>query len=177
MFGILFGVGLGAALLYAFCYINIPHNKKSLLLALAVIGVVVMAVQLTAVEGMKYLWGRVRFRDLAAAGDYSAFTPWYHINGINGSKSFPSGHAAGAGMIFLAMLLPCASQKRSRYAVMYFAVPFAYTAAVAYTRLVMGAHYLSDVTAGALISFTLAVAAVKLFESRILPSITDKNRQ
>ena len=55
------------------------------------------------VQVVKYLWGRVRFRELDAV--YSQFTPWYLPQGITGFDSFPSGHAA-MGWMLLAVLYP-----------------------------------------------------------------------
>lgn len=94
IFSLVFGFGFGLVLIFLFRLIKIPERIKKPLAALAIAGIAVMAVQLSLVEAMKYLWGRVRFRDLLAAGSYDAFTPWYIINGINGNKSFPSGHTA-----------------------------------------------------------------------------------
>ncbi|MCD7796951.1 MAG: phosphatase PAP2 family protein [Clostridiales bacterium] len=125
-----------------------------------------MAIQLLTIEGLKYLWGRVRFRDLLAAGSYDEFTPWYQINGINGNKSFPSGHTAGAGMSYLLMFMPYLSKNKNKSCAVCFLMALIYTSAVAYTRLVMGAHYLSDVTAGGLISFTIVIIAVAIFDKR-----------
>lgn len=163
-FSLLWGIGFGLVALLVGALIKIPDQWKAPLRTLAVLGIAVMALQLLAIEGLKYLWGRVRFRDLLAAGSYDAFTPWYHPNGINGNKSFPSGHTAGAGMSYLLMLLPCVSEKWRKKAGLCFAAPCVYTAVVAFTRLVMGAHYLSDVTAGGVISFTIVLAAVWYYE-------------
>ena len=127
-----------------------------------------MFVQITAVEGMKYLWGRVRFRDLLAAGSYDAFTPWYKINGINGNKSFPSGHTAGAGMSYLMMAFPYLSKKWKNKKTLCFVIPLVYTSVVAFTRLVMGAHYLSDVAMGGIVSFTVVIIAFTLYEKKFL---------
>lgn len=104
LFSILWGVGFGIVALLIGSLI--PRELMQKLRAAAWIGVVVMTAQLLCIEGLKYLWGRVRFRDLLAAGNYDAFTSWLHPNGINGNKSFPSGHTAGAGMSYLMMLLP-----------------------------------------------------------------------
>lgn len=165
-FGLIYGLGFGLTLLFIGKYVKLPKRMADTLKALAVVGVAVMAVQLITVEGMKYLWGRVRFRDLLAAGSYDAFTPWYHLNGINGNKSFPSGHTAGAGMSFLLMLLPYASKKLDKKKPLCFFIPMVYTCIVAFTRLVMGAHYLSDVTMGAIISFTIVLVAMAVFERK-----------
>lgn len=163
-FSIVWGIGFGLVTLITGKYIKIPEKAKNPLKALAIAGIAVMAVQLLAVEGLKYLWGRVRFRDLIAEGSYDAFTPWYKINGINSNKSFPSGHTAGAGMSYLLMLLPCVFSGFKSKKNLCFWVPFVYTSVVAFTRLVMGAHYLSDVAAGGLISFTIVIITMKIFE-------------
>ncbi|MGN0521810.1 MAG: phosphatase PAP2 family protein [Eubacterium sp.] len=164
LFSIIWGIGFGLTVLFTGSFITIKPENKKVLRILAVIGIAVMAVQLLSVEGLKYLWGRVRFRDLIAEGSYDKFTPWYVINGINGNKSFPSGHTAGAGMSYLMMLLPLAFDKLKDKKAACFAIPFIYTSVVAVTRLMMGAHYLSDVTAGGIISFSLVLIAIKIYE-------------
>lgn len=167
LFSIIWGIGFGLTALFVGSFISIPEKMKKPLFTLAVAGIAVMAAQLLTVEGMKYLWGRVRFRDLIAQGSYDAFTPWYKINGINGNKSFPSGHTAGAGMSFLIMLLPFISEKLKNKTSLCFAVPFIYTSVVAVTRLMMGAHYLSDVAMGGIISFTFVLISISLYEKTV----------
>lgn len=164
MFSLLWGFGFGTGLLYGIHFINVPDRLKKPLFTAAIIGVCVMAVQLLTVDVMKNLWGRIRFRDLTAADGYSGFTPWFVINGKTGSKSFPSGHAAGAGMSYLMMLLPFVDEKRAKYKAAYFWVPFVYTSAVALTRLIMGAHYLSDVAVGGTVAFTCVLAGIGVYK-------------
>lgn len=166
LFSIVFGLGFGLAVLYAGKFIVIPENKKKILYALAVAGIIVMAVQLISVGVLKSLWGRVRFRDLLKSGSNEAFTPWYKINGINGNKSFPSGHTAGAAMSFLMMLFPFISEKYEKHSSLMFVIPFIYTMNVAVTRLIMGAHYLSDVAAGGIIGFTTVVIAIAVLDRK-----------
>ena len=55
------------------------------------------------IQGIKYFWGRVRFRELDAA--FSQFTPWYLPQGITGFDSFPSGHAAMGWMLLPLLIL------------------------------------------------------------------------
>lgn len=167
-FSIVWGVGFGITVLIAGSFIKIPERLKKPILITAVLGIAVMTAQLLAVEGMKAMWGRVRFRDLLAQGSYDEFTPWYCINGVNGNKSFPSGHTAGAGMSFLMMLFPFAFDKFKDKSRLCFAVPFIYTSVVAVTRLIMGAHYLSDVAMGGIISFTAVIIAVQIY-CKVLP--------
>ena len=165
LFSIIYGLGFGIVCLILGQLINVPDKYRELIRKAAILGIIVMFLQLAVVEGLKYLWGRVRFRDLIAAGSYDAFTPWYKINGINGNKSFPSGHTAGAGMSYLIMLLPYISDKWKNRTQICFWTAFIYTSVVAFTRLVMGAHYLSDVTAGGIISFTIVIISIKIFEN------------
>jgi membrane-associated phospholipid phosphatase len=167
VFGLLFGLGIGIIALIIGQYIHIGGDMKKLMLTLAVTGIIVMFVQLGVIEIVKYLWGRVRFRDLLKQNSYDAFTPWYHPNGINGNKSFPSGHTAGAAMSYLMMLLSYASEKWKKYYPVCFILPFVYTATVAFTRLVMGAHYLSDVTMGGAIGFTTVIVSMYILEKKI----------
>lgn len=167
IFSIIYGIGFGIICLTIGNFINIPKEYKNTLRIFAIIGIIVMFAQLAVIEGMKYLWGRVRFRDLLSDGSFDAFTPWYHINGINGNKSFPSGHTAGAGMSYLMMLFPYASKKWNKKSQLCFWIPCVYTSIVAFTRLVMGAHYLSDVVMGGIVSFTIVLIAVKIYETKI----------
>lgn len=164
----LYGLGIGVICLVVGYFIKIPEDKRDIIRKTAIVGIIALLVQVVAIEGVKYLWGRVRFRDLLKAGSYDAFTSWLHPNGINGNKSFPSGHTAGAGMSYLMMFLPYISDKLKKHPTVCFIVPFVYTSIVAYTRLVMGAHYLSDVAMGGAISFTIVIVAMKIFEKRII---------
>lgn len=168
LFSIIYGVGFGIAALIIGSFIKIPEKYRDVLRKTAIIGIIVMFAQIALIEGMKYLWGRVRFRDLLKAGSFDAFTPWYHLNGINGNKSFPSGHTAGAGMSYLMMLLPYMSEKWKKRAQLCFWLPFVYTSIVAFTRLVMGAHYLSDVTMGGIVSFSMVLIAMKVYETKLI---------
>ena len=166
VFSLVWGIGFGVTLLIVGSVVKIPKRLKKPLLILAIAGLAAMAAQIFFIEGMKHLWGRVRFRDLLAAGSNDAFTPWYVINGLNGNKSFPSGHTAGAGMSYLLMLLPFVFKKWENKKQLCFWVPFVYTSVVAFTRLVMGAHYLSDVTVGGTVSFTVIIITMAILEKK-----------
>ncbi len=165
-FGVIFGIGIGLTALYLGKFIHISEEMKKPLLILSFAGVIVMFVQLGSIEIIKMLWGRVRFRDLLKMPNYDGFTQWYHPNGYNGNRSFPSGHTAGAAMSYLMMLLPFAYEKWEKKKIICFALPLVYTSIVAYTRLVMGAHYLSDVAMGGAIGFTTVIIAVAVLDKK-----------
>jgi membrane-associated phospholipid phosphatase len=93
------------------------------------------------VQIIKTLWGRVRFRDLDAL--QANFTPWYLPQGITGHRSFPSGHAA-MGWLLLPLLLLALDRGR-RVQVATGALVVAWGVLVAASRVVVGAHYASDV--------------------------------
>ena len=96
------------------------------------------------IQGVKYFWGRVRFRDLDAA--FSQFTPWYLLQGITGSDSFPSGHAA-MGWMLLALLI-LLSNKNEWVKNLAFVLIFIWAVVLALSRVVIGAHFASDVLFG-----------------------------
>ena len=107
------------------------------------------------IQGVKYFWGRVRFRELDAA--FSQFTPWYLPQGITGFDSFPSGHAA-MGWMLLALLILLANKKQwIKYSV--FILIFLWGVTLALSRVVVGAHYASDVLYG---SFFIIIAYLLL---------------
>lgn len=160
---VLFGAGTALVLLLALHFITVPDRLRRPLLCMAVIGLGVAAAETGLIHLLKLLWGRTRFRDLDSA--YSQFTAWYHPNGDTGDHSFPSGHTGSAGMSYLLMLLPYVSDFWRKHRHLAFWLAFCYTSTVAATRLVMGAHYLSDVTVGGVIAFSCVLIGIKIYET------------
>ncbi|MFT8939727.1 phosphatase PAP2 family protein, partial [Leuconostoc falkenbergense] len=72
------------------------------LITAALVGIAVVFIAQTTIGEMKSLWGRFRPYEMTtvAGNTMSEFTPWYHLNGINGHNSFPSGHTM-SGWLFL----------------------------------------------------------------------------
>lgn len=139
--------------------------KKLVVFAIFILVVLAMAQILTTV--MKLLWGRMRFRNMNA--NYDGFTPWYILNlkpdaarealiaagspkVDDAFKSFPSGHTSAAGTSFVVIMLPEMFEKLKKYKVWFYVVPAVYTALVAFSRLIVLAHFLSDVLFGYLIA-------------------------
>ena len=171
IFGALFGLGIGIIIIIACPYIKIPNCAKQALLVFAWAGIAVMAGEIILTEVCKYLWARPRFRYLLTLDSFDRFTPWYKINGFNFDegnevKSFPSGHTAGAAVSFLIMLLPYCFDKFKSKNTLCFATAFIYTVTVAFTRLVLGAHFLSDVTFGAMLTFTLVIISMAVIDKK-----------
>jgi membrane-associated phospholipid phosphatase len=96
------------------------------------------------IQVTKYLWGRVRFRELDAS--FSQFTPWYLPQGITGFDSFPSGHAAMGWMLLALMVLFVNGKVLIKNFILMLIIIWAVL--LAYSRVVIGAHFASDVLFG-----------------------------
>ena len=119
----------------------------------------------------KMICSRPRYRLLRQDIPGIEFCPWYipfggsaeYINGSgidwNDFRSFPSGHALQCmGMIFaLPPLAEVYDRLRGRKVVL-FAISAVFAFLVCFSRMVMGAHFISDVSTGSLISVLLAFA-------------------
>ncbi|MBQ6066865.1 MAG: phosphatase PAP2 family protein [Clostridia bacterium] len=165
-YGVIYGVGVALLFLLALHFIPVPERLVKPLILMAVIGLCAYGMSSGIINLMKTVWGRVRFRDLTDG--YEAFTAWYVINGDTGAHSFPSGHTGSAGATYFLMFLPFVSEKWQKRRYLCFAAAFLYTSAVAATRLIMGAHYLSDVTVGGTIVFTCVLAGLAVYQ-KLLP--------
>ncbi|MCU1672615.1 MAG: hypothetical protein JWN77_728 [Frankiales bacterium] len=77
--------------------------------------------------------------------------------------SFPSGHATGAASFYLALAVVLLSVLRRPPRTALLLVAFVVPVVVAATRVVLGVHYLSDVTAGLLIGWGWTAACTALF--------------
>jgi membrane-associated phospholipid phosphatase len=75
--------------------------------------------------------------------DYSDYSPWYLPQGITGHKSFPSGHAAMGWMLLPIILLIDTKNRKIRILMSVLIVSWGIL--VALGRVVIGAHYASDV--------------------------------
>lgn len=167
-------------------------DKKTLkkLEALALAGVL-FGIFTKIIEECKTITSRVRFREMVAysngflndeglsegryspltsamkdSADFSAFTPWYQKGndfGIyNRADSFPSGHTTCAFTSFLSVLFCSAFDKMKKLAPFAVCVSTVYVFVMGYTRMVVGAHYLTDVAGAMIVGYTafLIVKAV-----------------
>lgn len=100
---------------------------------------------------MKTLWGRVRFREMF--GDVTSFTPWYVINGWNGHQSFPSAHTATMSLILCRWFQGQLGMKAITLRQKVMDGLLLITMMI--TRMMMGAHFLSDVLIGFTLTYTL----------------------
>ena len=110
------------------------------------------------VQPIKIFWGRIRFRDLAE--NYSNFTAWYVPQGITGNDSFPSGHTSMGWMLLALFVFFMDKPFRTRLVLKGLTISFAI--AVSLSRVVIGAHYTSDVLFA---SFAMIISYLFLINS------------
>lgn len=132
---------------------RLPEEIKRRILRFALYAAATLMLSAAAVFALKHFWGRIRYADLKTPDD---FTPWY-VPGTKGAgSSFPSGHAAMASLALLGYDFLKYFGLRGRAAALI--LGSAFVAAVSVSRVILGAHYVSDVLAG--IAITLIIKQI-----------------
>lgn len=135
----------------------------------------VIFADILVVNLIKIPWGRARMR-LVASDARACFMPWWQPGtelrdtlvaaGVAAEefKSFPSGHSANSSCLMLLALLPLLRPQWERRQTALFCAGFGWALVVAVSRIVMGAHYLSDTAVGLAIGLgAFAAAGALLF--------------
>lgn len=111
---------------------------------------------------VKSIWGRCRYYNMVDGEHFEMFTPWWFINGLGGGKSFYSGHVTSS--MALLCLLPLATMfhmdKRKYFALNVLITAFVVMVAV--SRLIYGAHFLSDVTMAVCVCLSIYLLLYKI---------------
>ncbi len=186
---VVFALIMGALAILATMHFKPDTLKKLLRFVLATACAMLLANLLIMI--IKDPVGRMRFRainstlgaGLIEEGVVKGYTPWYIANGQPSSdildifrntygvkdafKSFPSGHTCSAGTVYALIMVPTLfgfKEKNKKGAtVACWLVPVLYTALVAISRIMVGAHYMSDVTFGGTIAFISFVIMWEIF--------------
>lgn len=116
--------------------------------------------------------------DMINNTDFNAFTAWYKKGDDMGiyshANSFPSGHTTYSCTIFLSVLFCNAFDKLKKAAPFMFTISFIYVLLMGFSRMIAGAHYLTDVAGGAIIGYTLFLIVWGIYdkfnEKSILPT-------
>lgn len=145
-----------ALILIVFAYVLISKIDKKYypnLRRVAIVGLLFAFAAIFIINILKVLWGRMRFR--AMAGVYDGFTPWYLPVAFAAGeefKSFPSGHAANSAVIIALTLLPTIFPSLLSKKTYFKVFAYVWIVLVAISRIIMGAHFASDVLMGTIIS-------------------------
>ncbi len=136
----------------------------------AAILVLALVHPLVITQGLKFFWGRIRFRDLGSG--YSGYTPFYLPAGIGTGLSFPSGHVAMAFVISPIFFYFQRARNRLLATLSLFVI-LLYGVSVFWGRILAGAHYLTDCLFSAGLSFLLAYPSIR-FGYRVKPAEKDQ---
>lgn len=148
------------------------HIKTFIVIVLGV-----MIVEMLVINIIKVPWERPRMRMLAQQRDV-LFQSWWVIGcdmkehlmalGVKSEefKSFPSGHTGNAACAMMLGLLPLISVRLKGKETMLFLIGLLFACTVAFSRIIMGAHFLSDVTMGMSITFVVELIFVYIILKR-----------
>mgnify|MGYP003623383754 CR=1 FL=1 len=148
IFWVMAGAGLAVAI-GAF-YLVSRHTARlyQRLAFWAAAGALFWAPTLVVVQPVQLLWHRMRFGDMLASGGLHNFTVWFLPFGHGGS-SFPSAHTANAAGILALVILCDLFPRWAKHRTLVYAACWAYIGLMAFARITMGRHFLSDTLAGA----------------------------
>ena len=153
-----------------------PDAERGALVRYALIALFVLAVDAAFVFGLKEVWERPRMRLIqsvwgVAGGGSVDFQPWWQMGcdlrgqlvamgaPNDGFRSFPSGHASNSACaLALLAALPLLNPALARFRSQLFWCGAAVCAVVSWGRIVIGAHFLSDVTFGFAITYAAFLA-------------------
>ena len=153
-------------------YLGYLMSKKSntpyLWLIFAILAFFIFMSLVPGVTLLKAIFHRPRYRTVSTLEASLAgleFHPWYQRCGDYKSymsllkvtseefKSFPSGHAGASAVFVLGVsVLPLINKKYEKLQLPLFYAGFAWVLFVSFTRILVGAHYLSDVSMGGLLT-------------------------
>lgn len=116
-------------------------------------------------------------RDMIDKTDFHWFTHWYTVGKDDGvvwhdPRSFPSGHTSAASFTFLLLPLTTRSRALSKYFTPAYIIGVGYVMAMGLSRMMRGAHYMTDVSGAGLIMFTIMLVFVFILD--ILQNRSDK---
>ena len=123
--------------------------------------IVLIVGEMILVNVVKVIWGRPRMRILDSI---DGFKKWYEINGpapTNNHKSFPSGHTANGFAAIGYVLFFSYFKNINKKLVLAFSLTWG--SLVALSRVVLGAHFLSDVISAGYITIYLFILLNFLF--------------
>lgn len=167
---IVWGISIVLISILVFFYRKVDLEKNKKLIKFAYI-IIFSCLFYLVIELIKTPMGRMRFRAMNSINDFSYFTNWYIVSDAkelvaskglevvkDGFKSFPSGHTFSAGIIYTLICLPYVNEKYNnrKWKVLWYVIPIVFTGLVGLSRIMVGAHYLTDVLVGGTIAYIAA---------------------
>lgn len=132
-------------------------NKVELRQA-AIVGVLTFFFVVITFNLIKMGWGRERYRHMIAEGSFDGYSLWFIRQGFttnNEFMSFPSGHSANAAIMIWITLIPTFVPKLKSKQLWITLFAIVWIVLVTSSRIVVGAHFASDVTMGVTVSLLI----------------------
>lgn len=157
-------------------WLTTEADRRVVVRTALVLFLVVLA-EMILVNVVKVVWERPRLRFLAENPE-ALFQPWYVIGndtkdawlakGIESEefKSFPSGHAANAAALMLLVILAPLKRAWAKHETLLLWVGAVWCLLIAFSRIVVGAHFVSDTVAGISITLAMVVVAMRVLRTR-----------
>lgn len=175
--GIIFSLLFNAIVVLFVIFFTKKFDKRNMLYLAIFFLIFVVAVSIVT-TGAKYLWSRPRPRYIfKQEGDaLSLFKNAWELNPFYAfkekeCKSFPSGHSAYATIgMFVFPLLTLMSEKTKedrKLQIILFYVGFLWALITMFSRILAGAHFLSDVAAGFLFAYLLGFISLFVLFKKI----------
>ena len=172
------GIGLLGALAGYFLFKNSSLKPVQLLFVIIVLTLVI-GVSIGINQLTKSFMSRPRYRFLDEYGCLENFKQWWDMSGREVRKvyvedlelvtkeefkSFPSGHMTNTmSLVAILAMLPTICDKIKLKKEILFFIGVAWNLLLAFSRMLVGAHYLSDVSMGALLTILIAFVFNMIF--------------
>ncbi len=161
---------------------NFKDETLKKLLSFAIAVILIAAVANGLVNLIKIPMGRPRYRGMnyegaQSIGGFKNFKRWYeataqpdtnsliwYYGSTDACKSFPSGHTCSAGMSYcLIMLIDALKITDKKKKIALWVCPIIFTGIVAVSRIMVGAHFFSDVLVGGTFAFVTMLLFREIF--------------
>lgn len=133
----------------------------------AIVGVLTFVFVVITFNLVKMGWGRERYRHMIATGSFEGFSLWFtpqKLTTDNEFMSFPSGHSANSAIMIWITLIPTFITSLREKKNWFIGFSLLWILVVPISRIMVGAHFASDVTMG--VTITLIIFAI--LESRYI---------
>ncbi|MBC5625787.1 phosphatase PAP2 family protein [Clostridium sp. NSJ-49] len=133
----------------------------------AIVGILTFVFVVITFNLVKMGWGRERYRHMIATGSFEGFSLWFtpqKLTTDNEFMSFPSGHSANAAIMIWITLIPTFITSLREKKNWFIGFSLLWILVVPISRIMVGAHFASDVTMG--VTITLIIFAI--LESRYI---------
>lgn len=169
--GYLIVVPFASGMTYLGYFLLGKTERKRVWIILCITAIFIFMALVPGVTLLKSIFHRPRYRSLTLFDEIN-FHYWYQpcknykdlmaATGLTSEefKSFPSGHAGGSALtLMFAMLVPYFVNDQEKIQLPMFYTGFAWLLLVAFARIRVGAHFLSDVSMGAFLTIAMTICA------------------